>query len=536
MYQPNYNAVMERANPMNLNSGDFGFHPDTARLYLFTPRHLPTQVLRSHRYNFTPDFVENISSSGGGGGVQLLPKRFITANGQPAIHPDGNGMLLDATVLNQSYSFVLIIDKTGGSFGSMQLLYGTRQILIGYVASSDEPYNRATGTINPNAVLNFTHATSLRISNMIDASGINRSVYLTGDLDYINELSAQQFQDDTYLATPQHMLNTEIGYNESTIDASNMLICNKRTSANGMGAGSSAVDSSLKSPVKHMSTLVDALEQSVEAVRNSKEVVSGVNVGARLDDESNAKMFLKSNAPGPNMLNPVPTSGIDPARPMTIGNLDIMFRGALIVHPYEIPASSQWDVYPQEQITTKNVMSSFAAMSIAAIANECGLAHIVFRYASWVKGNVMGGGESPSWHILGCSTLVEQPNTNSQLKMLKWFKSLFEAQLVPILRQVSGDFDLMAYVNVGGEILLDLNFLDLNSSYQNVGFYETNTRLGGMLNPMIANSAILSNNQASINYLADQLIAKDLGSGHGMEYSAVNAEQYMSRAPVNPYN
>ena len=69
----------------------------------------------------------------------------------------------------------------------------------------------------------------------------------------------------------------------------------------------------------------------------------------------------------------------------------------------------------------------------------------------------------------------------------------------------------MCYVNVGGEVLVDLNFLDMNPSYQGIGFFETNTRLGGMLNPLLADRATLANNAININKLANTYIDKEFG-------------------------
>lgn len=516
MFDGNYNRIVNRLDPMNLNTTDLGFQPDTARLYIFTPRQLPTQVLRSHRYNFTPDFVDGLSS--GEGAIKLLPSRFITSNGSPAIHPDGTGMLLDATTINSMYSFVLIVDRTTTSgFSNMASMGGTRQILIGYIASSEEPYNRRTNTINPNAVLNFTHSTFVRVSNNIGSTGLNRQIYLGSDVDYINEITAQQLPDTTYLLTPQDLINPNVGSDVGMIDASGMSISNARVSSDGQAPNSLSVDAKLKSPIHHMSVLADALESSVEQVKNSNEVMSGIDIGGQWGDPDNAKSYFKANAPGSRMLTPV--TGIEPSRPITIGNLDMMFKGGLLVHPYEIPANSQWDVYPQEYVTTKNVMSSFASMTLAALTPACGLAHIVFRYASWVNGNVVETDTNRGWQIIGCSTIVDVPDPGSQLRMLNKFKSYMEGQLFPTLKQVSGDFDIMAYVNVGGEVLVDLNFLDMNSSFNNVGFYETNTRLGGMLNPMVADQVILSNNSAAINYLADSFITKDLGNSFAQNFA-----------------
>ena len=521
--------LRNRLDPMNLSNGDLGFVPDTARLYIFTPRQLPQQILRSHQYNFTPDFIDEMSNSNNG--LELLPNRFVR-NGQPVICPIGNGIPVDLRTLNTMYSFVLIIDKAMGSrFNNMSANGGTRQLLIGFIVASEEPYNRLTLTVNPNAILNFTHSTMIRMLPEYGSNGMNNNLYLGNDTDYVNEMVAQQLPVDTYLMTPQDLVSSEVGQNGETINAADMCISNiKLSGVNGTSGQSKAVNSMLRSPVHHLSLICDALDSSVSQVRDAGAIKSNINLKSGWDDRDNAKSYFKSNVPGSSTLTPA--QGLSPATPISINNLDMMFHGTLSIHPYDIPVDSQWDIYPQEIVTVKNVMSSFASMTLAAITPTCGLAHIVFRYASWIKGSVIETDTDRGWQIIDCSTIVNVINPNNQLAMLNNFKRLLEAQLFPTLKQVQGDFDIMAYVNIGGEVLVDLNFLDMNSSYKNVGFYETNARLGGMLSPMVADASVVANNSAALNSLADTFIDKDIGGmvpGFGSPTMQPNVNSYVNQ-------
>lgn len=517
--QPNYNTVVNRATPMNLANSDYHYRPDTTRLYLFSPRQLPTQVLRSHRYNFSPQFVDSMVH---GRKSYDIVQNFTNSQSGPAILPDTTGMIMDTSIINQQWSFVLIIDRSANvGYNNLKGVGGTRQILLGYVSSYDEPYNRATGTVNPNAVLNFTNTTTVRLVQSF-GNNAHAKTYISNMYDYANELTAQQYQDSTYLMSPRDMLNPHVMYHgnnniDDMFDVSNMVLDNVRVRTDKDGKeqidGSLSVDATLKSPVCHVSTLAENITLAVDSLNASNAFKSSMNQQNGLESEANnAKMILKANMPGNKQL--VSASGLDASYPITIGGLDNLTGNTLVVQPFELPAYSQWDVAPQEGTTTKNVMSSFTTMALSSIVVNCGLAHIVFRYASWVRGNMAS--PSSGWEILNCSTLMDMPDPTAQLHRLEDFKSLCEAQVFPILKQVSGDFDLMAYVNAGGEILVDLNFLDFNASNNNVGFYETNTRLGGMLNPMIANNEVLSNNASSLNYLADEIITQSTNTAAAM--------------------
>jgi len=491
---------------MNIGAHEFEFGAGSgavAKLYLFTPRQLPIQVLRPHRYTFTDNFIDSIHSTATH--MQLLPNTFNQPEG-PVIAPSATGIPLDLNTINQCYSFVLIIDtKPNASFGGiLSSLAETRQILIGFVVANDEPYNRATNTINPNAVLNFTHSSTIRLINGYSSRGSERDINISNYTDYINEVSGQQTQMDMFVATPGELVASEIGDSGEVVDAANICVSNIR-----LGDESMSVDGTLKSPVCHMSKLCSALDDAIS--QTSSVDVTNDNMGMRVDlnPHSCAKSFFKNNIPNTNAITPM--QGLNARRPITIGSLDMMFSGSLVVKTYNIPCASQWDIYPQDQCSVKNVMSSFASMTISAVATSCALAHVVFRYASWTKNNNLMGIPNGSWEIMGCSTLVDVPDPNKQLEILNKFKMLLETQLFPTLRHVQGDFDIMCYVNIGGEVLVDLNFLDMNSSYNGIGFYETNTRLGGMLNPMLADSATLANNAANINKLANTYIDKEFG-------------------------
>lgn len=500
----NYAPVIDRVEQMNLHTSEFNHVPKAdkeARLYIFTPKVMPTQILRPQKYEFSENLADEIRNTPAIG----MHTVFNNRQTGPAIMPTATGTPLDLYVINQAYSFVLIIDINPNARygGVLSALSTTRTIMLGYVLG-EEPYNHATGTINPNAILRFTHSTTVRKTNEIGAAGIANKLTISNDIDYINELTGQQAPQELFLATPGDLVSPYIGEDGLTLDVSDLSVSKSKLNNSAF-----RVDYRLRSPVSHLHCLADGLNSSVNH-SNASEVTSEALSGNEIDPYHNAKGHFKYNIPNNNPLA-VAGTGLEGHEMISIGALDQMMDDALHVHTYSVPGASQWDIYDQSESTVKNVMSSFASMTISSIVTTCGLAHIVFRYASWVRGDSSSYAQG-NWEIMGCSTMMELPSEAAQIDMLNKFKGLLEKQLFPTLKQVSGDFDIMAYVNAGGEVLVDLNFLDLNPSLQNVGFYETNTRLGGMLNPLLMDQSTLAHNAFHINTLANKFIDKAISS------------------------
>ena len=188
-----------------------------------------------------------------------------------------------------------------------------------------------------------------------------------------------------------------------------------------------------------------------------------------------------------------------------------MFPNIDIV-PFEIPIASAWDATPQDTMTARNSMSSMLSASLSNLVPSCGLANIMFRYSSYAQaGPGMINHGQGVWKIENYGMLVESP-PYKQESAITMFKNYFEMELAPILKVVRGDFDLLAYVDVMGYILIDLVFKDdYLTMNQHEGFYETSSRLGGFMNPMVADLGILHHNAIQLDTLVADTINKKLG-------------------------
>jgi hypothetical protein len=207
----------------------------------------------------------------------------------------------------------------------------------------------------------------------------------------------------------------------------------------------------------------------------------------------------------------LPKNSIDTSRPISMDNLMYLFPDLEIV-PFEIPMTSPWDATPQDEMTARNSMSSMLSASLSNLVPSCGLAHIFFRYASYMQNGpntFIQNGEGV-WEIINFGTLVEC-DQRRQEGCVRMFQEYFLMELVPILKLVRGDFDLMAYVDASGYILIDLNYKDDFHRQLGEGFYETSSRLGGFINPMLTDLNTLNHNATQLEALVTNTIGRKMG-------------------------
>jgi hypothetical protein len=125
--------------------------------------------------------------------------------------------------------------------------------------------------------------------------------------------------------------------------------------------------------------------------------------------------------------------------------------------------------------------------------------------------------------------------------MLFTFEQQIRDCLFPTLKLMGGEFDLMAYVNTTGEILVDLHFRDSPRDIAiGDGFYETNARLGGIINPLIGTANHINTNALQLQGLLDNLISAkgqfdpiEINTA-GMSIAGVSLNGQQFKAPNSP--
>lgn len=481
-----------------------------ARLFCFSPSILPQQVLRPYTYNFGAALVQDIISAPvmheavapGGSGIK---SEAINC----AILPDANGILLDTRDFSQQWTFVLVMDILPMSFNSRQSAPGPTNKIVASGYCTQEPINPATRTPNPGAVLVFTRSNMTRIQTRIGVNGPTTNITNTQDVNIVSQLNGMLSPDtDLYIGTPGDIRNivTASSGGEAqgaygALALSNIGAYEKTRQVPGM----------IKVPKQQLGNIVHALNKGVEFANMYDENIDSdaANIHGLQSPYDQAKETFNCNVV--HSMSCMPTQGIDVSKPLMMMELIRLFP-TLDIIPYRIPATNPYDSTPQNVVTRRNQMSAMLAAAFSNLVPTTGLANITFRYSSYIRPNMYASPYEGTWEIKSFSTLVEV-GLAAQTSMINTIKMYAESELFPILRIINGDFDLLAYINISGEILIDLCYLDDHDSAQlGVGFYTTSARLGGLIDPMVGGADTITHNALQLDGFAESILAAKCGS------------------------
>lgn len=508
----NYQDILQEVSKEQATYGDY--QEAKATLHLFSPKVLPAQVLRPYVYNFTPKFVDDVMSITGGSlqaAVAPMGAGIISDSVNQAILPDVNGVLLDTYTINNQWSFVLILDDSPINRGMRNAMPGptVRMVCTGY--TNTEPINPLTGTLNPNAVLIFTNTAVTYLTSDVGQFGTQRKYQCSTNSDFVGELNAQLSNEPLFIGTPGDIaanVTTVMGENgepEVIGDYGSMALSNEK-----VDTPSRSVSTTLSSPKHQLGAIMASVDGAINSVDNHDWLRSSIIAETPDNHYDVAKNYFKQNAPGSN--NSLPKIGLDTSRPLTISEVEFHY-GVINVGLHRVPNESTWGVSPQDTQTVRNQMSSMIAASISSYLPGCCLSDIAFRYCSWTRADMFSTVNNGVWQIMQYHNLINV-TPQEEKSNIQTFQSVCETQLFPILKSVHGEFDLMVYCNSAGEIVVDLLYLDdRNQLNPGEGFYETNSRLGGLTNPMVAGFDNINHNVTQLHGITDILIGKKLGPG-----------------------
>ena len=504
----NYSDILQEVSQNQATYGNY--QKASATLHLFSPKLMPAQVLRPYIYNFGQGFMNDILTYHDSLQMCVAPagKGMYSDNINQAILPDTNGILLDTYTLSQQWSFVLILDDQPSNRGIRNAMPGPeiRIICMGY--TNTEPINPMTGTLNPNAVLIFTHTAVTYLNSNVGVMGSARKFQCSNNSDFVGEMNAQLSREPLFIGTPGDISNNvstlmgEFGEPEVIGNYGDISLSNETADAPTRN-----VDTTMNSPKHQLGSIMAVMDGAINAT-NEDWVRSSVLPSVPDNNAEYAHNWFKQNAPGSR--GSIPKVGLDTSHPMTISQLNFHYPNIDVV-PHKIPGQSTWSVSPQDQMTLRNQMSSMVAASVTSFLPGCCLSDIAFRYCSWSKPDTFMPSSTGVWQIMDAHCLVTVA-PNEYKRCIQDFQKICEMQLFPVLKSVHGEFDLMVYCNSGGEIVVDLIYLDDRHNLNpGEGFYETSARLGGLLNPMVVSQDNLNHNVTQLQCALDTVIANKLG-------------------------
>ena len=511
-------------------------------LELFSPKLLPTQVLRSYVFDLGNQFQEHLFNSGAGSFQEAVAP--AGAKGNPAVAtaivPTDNGTRLNTSELSQTWSFVLIIDDAPANH-MRHAAPSTRHRFIasGYVAGLNlaqaeepvnyNPLNPEQSTINPNAMLVFTHATSTWLSSEYGTrSGQHFAVSQDADLITATNAAIVDKNEPMFVGLGHELLNNIVDSHPNEMCATyGNLSLDSETIVNS----ALAVKTQLKSPQHHLINMMQAID-SAKASAEDHFVRSAIMPNNSNTIGDTMREAIVSNMP--TMYETLPKSGIDTSQPMPLGKLVQMYPN-IHIFPRKVPITSEWGVTPQDIISLENKMSSLVAATVSSIAPLIGIANIAFRYNSWIKDNpfMVNWENDGTWAIYEPTGFLTVMDDATKLNNLRFFKQVVYHNLFPTIKALGGEFDLYCFYNMTGEILVKLHYQDFVGESGGDGFYETNGRLGGLTNPMIGTLGVINNNAAMLNHLVSSAVTREFGPNAFGDPSNKQINQF-NEEPVYP--
>ena len=489
----NVESVVSNQSPINFS--DFSFGQYQAVFLVFSPKIIPTQVLRPYQYNFNNAVVDDIiATTMQRGGNNFSP---VTGAMYEAIIPTPNGIPLNLSQYSEYWSGVLMIDTQQVSRPSLNAMPGParRQICVGFFPG-EPPINPVTmysskPTSNPNAIFVITHSTMIMVGGRLNPILGNKPITtVTQDVDTVPQMLAQLTPVEPYLMTLDNLRTcaTSIGNGEDVVlDGPAAVAANEK--------GATIIESRAKSPKQQLNDIMSCMSEAVSYIGAADDAPRSMMNARSLEDPStNFVSTFDASVSSNNAYTRIASSGVDPSRPITVGELDLMYPGMLMT-PYKIPQTSQWDVRDQMYTTRSTVMSSMVSATVGTAATNNNLTEIGFRYMSHGP-----GGARRLWEILKADTII--PATQETiLNCVKMFQFELSNSLFPALLQLNGPFNLIVMYNQTGDCLVDLQFLD--DASEGPGFIETCNRMGGLYNPLVGDQNLVINNAIQLNTLVN---------------------------------
>ena len=487
-------------------------------LFLYSPRMYGTQVLRPYAYQFGADGVDMLMNSSGSMSKTLENPRMATdPRIAGMIAPVANGTKLDMAVINELWTFTLMVDIMSTSFGGAAKL---RRRFVYQGVCLDEPISMLTmwsgsPTPNLNCPMRFTHVTEVMVDPRVSSMGAVPRTIVRTDADILDSSLNTQAGEELYAATPDKMLErTDAG---SGIHSEGIAAL----SASDRGVG---VLSTIKSPLAHLRTLCMGLDQQIHL---SEAGVGNTVVGSmsRTTDPYSVDDF-KTGVVGewgqactsPSMLN----GDISPDSIMLLGRITNVFPDIAIV-PFKFsnpqsPAQLGGAVMDQESVDPKTVFSSMVNAAVNATALQFGFAQLHFIVDTAIAQGT-GPTDAEVWFDPDLTKLLLPPDDYNAAQQtmagaVEGFRMQLKMDLIPTINAAKlGPFRLEVMFSLNGDTYVDLNFYDFASIGE--GIMETGNRITNCNSPNASNAQHFIDNGCALDVLVHNVFGKSINNSFG---------------------
>ena len=486
-------------------------------LFLYSPHVLPDQVLRSFEYSFTPDFVDALSQAAKVGTLEFaVGKERLKSlpGGQTAIMPSSEGKIADTNNWNNVWTFTLVIDLQQASFNGI-IAPATRKIASGYVVG--EPgTNDIAGNflLNEQAVLVFTHVTNLNVRRSFNPNLASKDGYAfyPDSMDYASESVPMYYNEDMFLGSPRELLREQINSPTGVMNYNALSLTHVKD-----GHAPRAIKNEMRAPKAQLSHIMRAIDCGLDQIGlgdgvHDKLRSSSDDYIAPVDQALNT---VVDNLASGNMFDIV--TGIDTSQAMSIQQLQAIYPN-MEVYPYQIRNQNTfgWDVANQVGqnysgqvnvvMSPKQQFSSLAATVIQSVCSALGISTVAFSYR-WLDSDGFVVGKHEAFQLSKFDLMVPRPAMATDIA--NQMKMYLDDQLFDIIHSCCGEFEINALCDMAGTNLIDLR-LYWYPDPQDGSYFQTDAKLGGIINPMVGTLSTINSNALSLDNLTRDLIGRDL--------------------------
>ncbi len=474
------------------------------RLFVFTPRIHGSVGLRPMVYNLDDQVASDILRVVDTDGMNI--KQAFGHAEMPsltrAILPNSHPIMVDTRHYDEMWSFVLVFDALPAAMSHINIGGPkSRNLLTGYFI--DEPINPMTmggssPTPNLNACMIFTRQAMVTISEHMS----QRSQHQLGvgaNATFVPPIAAAHVPtEDLMLTDLQSIAKCSVVEDASSkmVDHGSAYVGTRSHAAKISGIAGTAR--------QQLQNLTSVVGQSTEQVRDP-DVFRTMDSSIGIDpfDMFATMMYQQMGTE----YNGGIQNGLDPTVGIPLHWLDTHFPNLHMI-PCRIPSTPSYETGDQSEISPTNSMSALASSSIASYAVEAGLSGIAFEYMS-TRGEF--GMSAGAWQLHKATPLLGPAMPEAQLKAnVNWFKMSLETDLFPVLKSFNGEFSIRVDYDVAGCGVIDLHFLD--ESPESRGFYETHSRLGGIISPSVGSETTFNHNSSQFDALVNTLNAQVVGA------------------------
>jgi hypothetical protein len=468
-------------------------------------------------YSFTDDFVGALSQAKTYGTLEnaVNPENIKNLpGGLTAIMPSSEGKVADTANWNNVWTFTLVIDLQQVSFNGLPAP-ATRKIASGWIAG-EAGVTDQYGTFIPNgqAELIFTHVTNLNVRRSYHPNLPSKDGYAfyPDTMDYASESVPMFYNESMFLGTPRELLREQYNASNGIMNYDKLNLSHVKE-----GNPTRAIKNELRTPKSQLSHIMRAMDFGLDSVNTLDDGVHDRIHNGTTDyvaPVDNAIDTIVKNLGTSNMYDIV--TGIDTSHSISMASLTNMYPN-IEIYPYQIRQGNTfgWDVAPQVGINAsgmvnvvmspKQQFSSLASSVIQSICSALGISTVAFSYR-WLDSDGFVAGKHDAYQLTKFDLMVPRPA--EAVGIATRMKTYLDEQLFDIIHACCGEFEINALCDMAGTNLIDLR-LYWYPDPQDGAYFQTDAKLGGIVNPMVCNLPTINSNALSLTNMAKTLVGDE---------------------------